>query len=459
MAANEALYNSLVMQDIYFSTPEMKRIFSDANKVQKQMDCEAALAEAEAELGIIPREAAEEIKRKSHVELVDFPKLLEDFHRTGHPFVPLVHAYASICDGNAGEYVHWGATTQDMLDSGTALQLREAFDLLYARFEELYRVLADQAYRYKDLVMAGRTNGQQALPITLGYKMAVWGFELRDGIDRLRECRPRVFKGLFAGAVGTLASLGDDGLEVQKRFCEKLGLTVPHVAWSASRHHYAELLNDLAMIASTMGKIGTEVYALQKNEIGELEEAQGKGAVGSSTMPQKRNPFRAMEIVTNAKIARGCAATMMECLELEHERDPRYASVEPLLFTRIFSVVHAAVERAIPLVKNLRVYPQHMERSLNVMHGLIYSEAIMMSLGKTLGRQTAHAIVHELAMKAFEEGCNIRDLLLADPRLQGVITAEELDDIMQAKHYIGKAPYFAEQLKTQADAYFAAKGA
>lgn len=211
--------DSMILQDMYFTTPEMKHIFGDRNRIQKQMDCEAALADAEAELGIIPREMAAEIMRCSQVDLIDFEALQADFVRTGHPFVPLVHAYKKICQHQAGEYVHWGATTQDILDTGTTLQLKEAYELLMKRFEELYAVTAEAAYRYKDLVMVGRTNGQQALPITLGYKIAVWGFELRENIDRLHECSTRAFRGQLAGAVGTMASFGTQGLEVQARFC------------------------------------------------------------------------------------------------------------------------------------------------------------------------------------------------------------------------------------------------
>ena len=448
------IYDESTLQDVYFTTKEMKRIFSDANRIQKQMDCETALADAEAELGIVPREAADEIMRKSKVEYIDFAALREDLVRTGHPFVALVHAYKKICDGNAGEYVHWGATTQDILDTAAVLQAREAYRLVFHRTEDLYRIIAEQAYRYKDLVMAGRTNGQQAMPITFGYKLAVWGFELRDTIDRLKESEKRVFKGEFAGAVGTMASLEPDGLKVQEEFLKRLDLAVPDIAWSSSRSHNAELMNNLALLASTLGKIGNEVYALQKSEIGELEEPQGQGAIGSGPMPPKRNPFRAMELSTNAKLIRGCANVMMESLETEHERDPRSASVENLLFEQIFSLLHSSVERAVKLVGNLIVYPEHMRRNMDALHGLMFSEAVMMALGKTMGRQKAHALVHELAMKAFQEEIPLRELLLQNNQVSAVLSKDDLDNIMRPENYLGKSAYFAEKLKRQADDYF-----
>ncbi len=448
------IYEQSTITDIYFTTTEMKRVFSDANKVQKQMDCEAALAEVEAELGIIPKEMAEEIVKKSKVELIDFDALLADFARTGHPFIPLVHAYKKICDNNAGEYVHWGATTQDILDTATTLQIKEAYEILMPRFEELYKIVAEKAEEHKNLVMVGRTNGQHAMPITLGYKMAVWGFEIREGIDRLKECEKRVFRGLFAGAVGTLAALQENGLAIQEGLLNKLGLHVPPVAWSTSRNHYAEFINNLAIMAASMAKIGNEVYALQKSEIAELEESQGAESVGSSTMPHKRNPFRSMELATNAKLIRGYAETMMNALELEHERDPRSAAAEPLLLERTCSTVHASVERAIKLVNKLVVYPENMARNLEALHGLIFSEAIMMELGKKLGRQTAHEILHELSMQAFKTRTSLKDLLKDDKLVSSVLSDEKIDDIMRAENYIGLAPLFAERLTVQKDAYF-----
>lgn len=448
------IYEQSTMTEMYFTTHEMKRVFSDANKVQKQMDCEAALAEVEAELGIIPKEIAEEIIKKSKVELIDFEALLADFAITGHPFIPLVHAYKKICDNNAGEYVHWGATTQDILDTATALQIKEAYEILMPRFEELYKVVAERAEEHKNLVMVGRTNGQHAMPITLGYKMAVWGFEIREGIDRLKECEKRVFRGLFAGAVGTLASLKENGLEIQEKFLNKLGLNIPSIAWSTSRSHYAEFINNLAIMATSMAKIGNEVYALQKSEIAELEESQGTGSVGSSTMPHKRNPFRSMEIATNAKLIRGYAETMMSALELEHERDPRSASVEHVLLQRTCSTIHASVERAINLVNNLVVYPDNMMRNLEALHGLIFSEAVMMELGKKMGRQTAHEILHELSMQAFKERKSLKDLLKANKSVSSVLSDEKINNIMRAENYIGLAPLFAERLTAQKDAYF-----
>lgn len=449
-----SIYEQSTINDMYFTTSEMTRVFSDANRVQKQMDCEAALAEVEAELGIIPKEMAEEIAKKSKVELIDFECLLTDFAVTGHPFVPLIHAYKKICDNNAGEYVHWGATTQDILDTATTLQIKEAYEILMPRFEELYKVVAEKAEEHKNLVMVGRTNGQHAMPITLGYKMSVWGFEIREAIDCLKECEKRLFRGLFAGAVGTLASLKDQGIEIQEKFLYKLGLNVPPVAWSTSRNHYAEFINNLAVMASSMAKIGNEVYALQKSEIAELEESQGAGSIGSSTMPHKRNPFRSMELATNAKLIRGYATTMMGALELEHERDPRSMSVEYTLLQKTCSTVHASVERAINLVADLVVYPDNMQRNLEALHGLIFSEAIMMELGKKLGRQTAHEIVHELSMQAFENRISIKTLLKKNQIVKSVLMDEEIDEIMKPENYIGLAPLFAERLTKQKDEYF-----
>lgn len=445
---------TIYIRDIPFTTDTMKHIFSDAHITQLRMDCEAALADAEAELGIIPRAAAEEIVRKSKVSYLAFDVLRADVLHTGHPFVALVRAYKDICENGAGEYVHWGATTQDILDTAAVLQIRDAYGIVMEKAERLYRLLTDCAVRYKDLVMAGRSNGQQAMPITFGYKVAVWGFELRDDIDRLREAETRVFKGEFGGAVGTLASLGTEGLRVQRGFLARLGLGIPPIAWSSSRNHNAELLTGLSLLGATLGKIGTEVYALQKSEIREVEERQTHGPIGSSTMPHKRNPFRAMELSTNAKLLRGCAGVMLASLETEHERDPRSASVEAPLFEQAFSLLDASLDRALDLVTGLRVDPDAMRRNLDALHGLIYSEAIMMHLAGKMGRQTAHDIVHELSCRAVEERLPLRDLLLAEPRVVAVLVPEELDELMRPENYVGQSAYFAEKLKAQADDYF-----
>ncbi|WP_298706326.1 adenylosuccinate lyase family protein [uncultured Veillonella sp.] len=453
----DSMTNYRRLDDIYFTTDAMRNVFSDSNRIQKQMDCEAALAKVEGALGIIPKECAAEIQAKSSIQYIDFDELRTSLVKTGHPFVALIKEYKTICKDNAGEYVHWGATTQDILDTAAVLQIKEAYALIQDSAEKLLVILANKSLEWKHLIMAGRSNGQQAIPITLGYKLAVWGFELLDDILRLESGKERFFKGQFGGAVGTLASLGTQGLEIQRLFLNELGLYRPAIAWSSSRSHYSELVSNLAIMGATLGKIGSEVYALQKNEIGELEEYQGDGSVGSSTMPHKRNPFKAMQLSTNAKLIRGYAATMLESLETEHERDPRSASVETSVLENSFSLLHASLEKGIHLIENLVVYPERMLDNLNVLHGLIFSEPIMLELGNHMGRQEAHHIVHELARESFERKVPFIDLLKNNTVVSQYMSEDRLDDIMKYENYLGESEYFAESFADKVKMYVSDK--
>ncbi|MFQ5765661.1 MAG: adenylosuccinate lyase family protein, partial [Rhodospirillales bacterium] len=303
-----------------FSTPRMREIFSDENMLQTWLATEATLAKAEAEAGIIPADAAAEIARVADASLYDLSEIKAEMDRTKHPIMPLVGAMAAKCEGSAGEYVHWGATTQDIMDTGTVLQLRDALDEIDAGLAELRTALAGQARAHRDTVMAGRSHGQQALPITFGFKAAVWLAEVRRHIDRVTECRPRVLVGQFSGAVGTLASLGEKGMDVQARMMADLGLSLPEITWHTARDGYAEAASVAALAAGTCGKIAGEVYALQKTEIGELEEPNLEGHVGSSTMPHKRNPATCETIVALSRAAANAAAMAVQGMPHEHER-------------------------------------------------------------------------------------------------------------------------------------------
>lgn len=430
----------------YYGTERMRQIFSDTNQVQKWMDCEAALARVEARLGIIPESAAEEIQKKASVEFIDLKKIKKEIDKTGHPFVALVKVYKSICEGTSGEYLHWGATSQDILDTGMVLQVKEAYAIISSNLEQVYQKVSEKAAEYRDLVMVGRTNGQQAMPITLGFKFAVWGFELKRNISRLQECKERLLVGQFAGAVGTLASLGEQGIEVQEAFFSELGLTTPSIAWFTARDTLAEFAAVLALIATTLAKIGNEVYSLQKTEIAELEEYCGQDSIGSSTMPHKRNPFYSMQIVTLGKLVRSMAASLMDASEQEHERDPRGMQVEWEALAKICLMTDAALDKTISLVTNIVVKPENMKRNLELLQGLIFSEAIMLKLAEKTGRQTAHNVVHTLAMQAINQRIPIKELLLLAPETKGIISANELDELLEPKNYIGFAQTFVDRL-------------
>ncbi len=437
--------DSVLFQD-QFGTERMREIFSDENMVQKWLDVERALAETQAEMNIIPHAAAEEIAHKAKSELIDFGEMKRQIDITGHPIVPLLRCFKNVCADNAGEYVHWGATTQDIIDTGMVLQVREAYNEMLSNAKCLHTRLCDLAIKHRNLVMAGRTHGQHALPITLGYKIAVWAAELLRNIERMEQCSRRLFMGQFSGAVGTIASLGRRGLEVQKRLLDRLDLEAPAISWHSSRDVIAEFVCVLGILSSTLGKMANEVITLQKTECGELEEPFVMGKVGSSTMPHKRNPMCSEGVVCLSKIIRSTVPLAIESMVGEHERDMRSWQTEWEYIGRVCCMTDAALKESLHIFSDLIVRPEHIEENLYKLQGLMLSEAVMMSMGKRIGRQEAHEIVYEAAMKAFENGEPFKDVLLRDDRVVKNFDVAEIDSILDPHSYIGLAGEFVDRV-------------
>ncbi len=429
-----------------FSTEASRRIFSDENTVQKWLDVEAALARVEARLGIIPQEAADEINRKAKVELFDLDEMKQEMDRTSHPIVPLLRGIKKVCDGDAGEYVHWGATTQDIVDTGTVLQLREVLDEIEAATRQLLGNVANLAEKHKSTVMVGRTHGQQALPITFGFKAAQWAAELCRNLERFGEMRRRVLVGQFSGAVGTLAALGSQGDNVQRGLMDELDLACPEITWHTSRDRIAELVCVLAICTSTVGRMAHEVYSLQKTEFAELEEPFSPGKVGSSTMPHKRNPPACETIVAIAKILRSTAPLALEAMMTEHERDKIGLQTEREFVSRACCMADAAAKKAVAVMSNLTVRPQNMERNLWLQKGLLMSEPVMMALGAKFGRQKAHEMVYEVCMKAFEADSPLKESLLEHPEIRKNLTSDEIDGLLDPRDYTGLAESFVDRV-------------
>jgi len=428
-----------------FSTETARAIFSDENTVQKWMDVEAALARVQAELGIIPAEAAAEIARKSSVDLLDLDEMKREMDRTSHPIVPLLRQIKKICDGDAGEFVHWGATTQDIVDTGTMLQLREILDVIEADMRTLLGHVCDLAERYRSTTMVARSHGQHALPFTFGFKAAQWACEIDRDLERLAEMRPRVLVGQFSGAVGTLAAIKDQGVAVQKRLMQELGLGCPEIAWHTARDRIAEFVCTLAIATQTIGRIAHEIYALQKTEFAELEEPFSPGKVGSSTMPHKRNPPTCETIVAISKVVRGNAPLALEAMLAEHERDKIGLQVEREMIARTCCLVHAACAKAVGVVARLTVRPENMERNLWLQKGLLMSEPVMMALSDAFGRQEAHEMVYEVCMETFEHDAPLKERLLAHPVIGASLAESEIDAILDPHAYVGLAEHFVDE--------------
>jgi len=439
------MLNSIFLKDLY-GTDEMRTVFDDMNLLQRWLDAEVALALSEAEHGIIPAEAAAEIARKGRAELMDTARIKALIDQTVHPIVPLIRVFAAVCENGAGEYIHWGATTQDIMDTATVLQLKQATAIIERRLGELTAALADLARAHRDTVMAGRTHGQQALPITFGFKVAVWLAELQRHLERLAQCKPRVLVGQLSGAVGTLASLPERAVEVQQRMMDILGLGVPLITWHVSRDGYTEYSTLLGMIAATLGKIAHEIILLQMTELWEVEEPFNAGKVGSSTMPHKRNPMLCEAIVALARLAMNLVPNALDSMVQEHERDWVSDHMDWAYLPDLCIMTDGALALATRVIVGLRVHPDRMTHNLNVTDGLLLSEQVMLALGHAIGRQTAHDVVYECAMAAIDGTRTFREELLANPVVTAHLTPVDLDRLLDPRGYTGLASVFVDRV-------------
>ncbi|HUN05302.1 MAG TPA: adenylosuccinate lyase [Aggregatilineales bacterium] len=437
--------DSIFFKDLY-GTPEMRAVFDDLNLLQKWLDYEAALARAEASLGLVPPEAATEITRKARAELMDTDAIKRGVDETVHPLVALIWQLSERCENEAGRYVHWGATTQDVMDTALILQIKEALPLLESGLEAVTRAAAVQAKTHRDTLMAGRTHGQQALPITFGFKVAVWVAELERHRLRLDECKPRILTGEFAGASGTLASVSANGLEINARLMQELGLKVPLIAWHTARDHIAEFTNILTMICATVGKIAHEIIDLQKQEFGEVEEPFEMGKIGSSTMPQKRNPMICEAILAIARLARTRASTAVDAMFHEHERDWSSFQMEWAYLPELCVMTHGALAMTQRVLEGLIVYPANMLRNLSVTRGSLLGERVMLALGKFIGRQHAHDIIYEAAMESFEQQTDFAAVLKRHPSVTAHLSAETIDSLLDPAQYTGLSGVFVDRV-------------
>jgi adenylosuccinate lyase len=431
--------------DLY-TTPEMRAVWSDRAMIQRWLDVEAALARAEARLGIIPADAADEIGRKARVELLDLAEMKRDLEHARHPIMPLIRGLARVCAPAAAEFIHWGATTQDILDTGLVLQLRAAHRLVVRDVSETRRLAAALARRHRDTVQAGRTHGQQALPITFGFKVAVWVAELDRHLERLRQLEPRVLRGQFAGAVGTLAAIGARGPELQALLFEELELATPEIAWHTARDGLAEAVCTYALVGGTLAKIADEVIELQRTEVAEVEEPFHRGKVGSSTMPHKRNPSGCEHVVALGRLLQAQVAPALASLVATHERDKRAGVTEQAVLPQAACLLAGMLRGVQAVLAGLHVHPDRMAANLGLLGGLLLSENVMLALGRRIGRQQAHELLYELCMDAVERRVPLRQLLRAEPRVRAHLDEAELDALLEPGRYTGLAAYFVDRV-------------
>jgi adenylosuccinate lyase len=415
----------------------MKDVFSKDNSAQMVLDIEAALARAEAKLGIIPQEAAEEITRKADIKYIPEKALAEEMKKVGHPLVTIINVWARAMEGDAGEYIHYGATTQDIFDTRDVLQLRAATKILLNEMRDIEAIMMDMGRKYRDTPMIGRTLGQHALPITFGMKVGVWIAENRRNIERLKDCMKRINSGILKGAVGSYASLGEQGFEIEDLFVQELGLGPADPAdWHGARDSYAEFGNVMALIGMTYGKIGQELFLLQSTDIGEVEEYLKSTAVGSSTMPHKRNPRKPKTLVILAREIRRHTEVLLDWMVSIHERD-QISSVGQI--KEICLKTDKLLNTAKPLLKDLIVKPDVMLENLHKTKGLIMSEKLMFVLGQKIGKHTAHEAVRVVAMDAFKRGISLKEAAMSHAEIAKHLNKDELDEILDPTKYTGLA--------------------
>jgi 3-carboxy-cis,cis-muconate cycloisomerase len=432
------------------SDPGIRALYRLENRWQAWLDVEAALARAQAELGIIPADAAEAIAAKSRLELMDRARIDEGFARTGHTLVPLVWELGRIVGEPHGGWVHWGATTQNITQTGDLLVLRQAHAIILRQIGEVLAAMADLAERTADMPMAGRTHGQHAVPATFGYKVAVWIDELLRHVERLRQAAPRLFIAMLGGGAGTYASLGTQGPPVQQAIGRLLDFGSMTVPSRALGDHLAENICILGLLAATSGKIGREVYTLMKTEFGEVEEPVPPGTVGSSTMPQKRNPKLCQDIIAAAAEVRSLVPLALEAMTTEHEADRTTSLMMDSAESRACIATGDILSRLGEIMRGLRVDPKRMRANLDLGGGLIMAEAVMLDLGAAIGRQHAHDVVYDAAQAAFVEGRSFSDLLAADTRLTAHMDKKAIGKLLDPTAYTGLCADMAREGVTRA---------
>src|SRR3989454_1761899 len=423
----------------------VRALFTEAARFQSWLDVEAALAQAQAELGVIPDGAAREIVRKAHLKYLDLAAVRAGLAKTGHPLVPLVWALDRACEGDAGGYVHWGATTQNVTQTGLVLQVRRAHDIFLRQLASILRAMADLAERTKDMLLPGRTHGQHAVPATFGFKVAVWIDELCRHVERLQGCEGRVFVAMLGGGAGTLASLGEIGLTTQEKMAARLGMGVMTVPARTIGDHQAEYVTLLGLLAATGSKIGHEIYTLMKQEFGEVEEPVPPGTVGSSTMPQKRNPKLSQDIIAAAAQIRALVPLALEAMQTEHEADRTTSIMMGRALVQACELTGDMLQRMISLFDGLQVFPERMRQNLDLSGGLIMAEALMLELGKQIGRQRAHDAVYDAAQATVTQSRPFRELLAEDPHVSARLTTPQVDALLDPARYTGLCRQFAER--------------
>jgi 3-carboxy-cis,cis-muconate cycloisomerase len=428
-------------------------IFSLESRVQRMLDFEAALARAQAKVGIVPNEAAAAITNACAVENFDLTALSRDAELAGNLAIPLVKQLtANVAKQNpeAAKFVHWGATSQDVIDSGLVLQLRDGLELIERGLAELARALIAQIKQHRDTLMVGRTLLQHALPITFGFKAAGWLDAITRHRQRVRELRPRILVLQFGGAAGTLAALGSQGSAIAAALAQELNLALPAMPWHGQRDRVAEVATVCGLLVGTLGKIARDASLCMQTEVGELAEPSAPGRGGSSTMPHKRNPIGCAAALSAAIRVPGLVSTMLSAMPQEHERGLGGWQAEWETLPEIFKLASSALNHMTAVITALEVNADRMATNLNQSNGLIMAEAVTMALAAHLGKLEAHRIVEHACNKAIKESRHLCEILAQEPLIQTRISAAELEKLLDPAHYLGATQQFIDRVLAEA---------
>lgn len=448
-----------------FSTPEISQIWSDLQRTAYYLEFEAALAKAQAALGIVPQKAADEIVKYCKVEHIDFDELKRKTELIGYPVLPMVQQLVANVNGveeGLGEWAHWGTTTQDLTDTVVVLQLKDTLGLVSESLEQITGALEKLCEKYKSTPMAARSNLQQAVPISFGFKMARLLATFRRHQQRLQELKPRLLVVEFSGAAGTLATISEEtsynprprekdeeplALHCQRLLAEELGLGVPQIAWHTERDNLAEVSNFLAILTAACAKFATDLKLMMQTEVGEAREPYVAHRGSSSTMPQKRNPIGSAYICAMASSVRSMSSGMVEAVVADHERSTGPWEIEWIALPQICALSHACLKQTFYLLDGLEVDEAGMERNLAMSKGAVVSEAVMMGLGKVIGRQYAHDLVYELCRRAAVEDRSLLELLKADERIKRAgLRDDQLASLCDPANYLGLSEVMVDKV-------------
>ncbi len=430
------VFDSFYFKD-RFGTQAMRDVWNDRATIARWLEVEAALAAVEAELGLVPEKAAREIARKARVENLDLRSMKRGFDLTWNPVVPLLDELRKKLSREARGVLHWGATSKNIFDTGLMLQVKDSYDEIRSGLWKVMERLAALAEEHRDTLMAGRTHGQHAIPVTFGFKAAAWLDEMLRHEERLTESRSRVLVGEFGGAVGTLASLGGKGLEVQARLMARLDLGVAAAPVKTAGDRIAEFALLLSMLSASLGKIGQNLYNLQQTDVDEVQECT-EGKVGSSAMPHKQNPVASGSLVLLGRLLRANAGPALDYIQAEWEDDHRQGETAWKFVPEVCLLADAQLQLTARLLAALVVKPENMKRNLERASGFICSEALLMRLSESMGRERAHELVKELCDAAREQGRPLREVAADEPAVRRQLSAASIESCLAPQSYLGE---------------------